>query len=173
MRCDGGGWSQCGVQDTSSAVAVAVAFAAVELVRSALARPHAAVDGTRESNCYADDGANDCHGDQDADGQPLLLAQAGPSVFDHAAAASAILSALLLVGQAGLSQGLVCRPHCAFLSAGADGTFLAERVLFVVVSTAGVGCGIAVFEVFLGCEVSGFGRGRDAFVGSGRVSVEG
>jgi hypothetical protein len=159
---------------TSSAVAVAVAFATVKFVRSALARPHAAVDGTRNSDCNADDGANDHHGDQDADGQPLVLAQTSPSVLHHSAAASTVLSALLLVGQAGLSQGLVCRPHCAFLSAGADGTFLAERVLFVVVSTAGVWCGIAVFEVFLGCEVSGLGRsGLDAFVRGGRVGVEG
>jgi hypothetical protein len=175
MRCDGGLlWCGSLMQDTSSAVAVAVAFATVKLVRSALARPYAAIDGTRNSDCYADDGANDHQGDQDADGQPLLLAQAGPSVFHHAAAASTVLSALLLVRQACLSESLVCRPHCAFLSAGTDGTFLAERILFVVVSTAGVGCGIAVFKVFLGCEVGGFGRSRlDAFVGSWRVSVEG
>ena len=177
MRCDGGLlWCGSLMQDTSSAVAVAVAvtFATVELVRSALARPYAAVDGTRNSDCYADDGANDHQGDQDPDGQPLVLAQASPSVFQHTAAAGSILSALLLVCQAGLSECLVCRPHCAFLSAGTDGTFLAERVLFVVVSTAGVGCDVAVFEVFLGCEVSGFGRSRlDAFVGSGRVGVEG
>jgi hypothetical protein len=159
---------------TSSAVTVTIAFATVELVRSALARPYAAVDGTRNSDCYADDGANDHQSDQDADGQPLILGQASPSVFHHAAAASAVLSALLLVCQAGLSQGLVCRPHCTFLSAGADGAFLAERVLFVVVSAAGVWCDVAVFEVFLGCEVGGFDRSRlDAFVGGWRVGVEG
>lgn len=153
MRCDGG-LLECGnlMQDTSSTVAVA--FTTVEFVRSALARPYAAVDGTSNSDCYADDGANDRHCDQDADCQPLLLAQASPPIFHHAAAASTVLSALLLVRQAGLSESLVCRPHCAFLSAGTNGTFLAERVLFVVVGAAGVGCGIAVFEVFLGCEVS-------------------
>ena len=162
------------MQQSSTSSAVAVAFTTVELVRSALARPHAAVDGTRDSDCNADDGANDHQGDQDADGQSLILAQTSPSVLHHSAAASTVLSALLLVGQAGLSQSLVCRPHCAFLSAGADGTFLAEGVLVVVVSAAGVWCGIAVFEVFLGCEVSGFGRsGLDAFVRGGRVGVKG
>ena len=145
---------------SSTSSAVAVAFTTVELVRSALARPYAAIDGTSNTDCNADDGANDHHGDQDADGQSLLLAQTGPSVFHHSAAAGTVLSALLLVGQAGLSQGLVCMPHCAFLSAGADGTFLAEGVLFVIVSAARVGCGIAVFEIFLGCEVSGFGGSR-------------
>lgn len=151
------------MQSTSSAVAI-------ELVRGALARPYAAVDGTRNSDCYADDGANHHHCDQDADGQPLLLAQAGPSVFYHAAAAGTVLTALLLVCQAVLSQCLVRGPHCAFLSAGADGVFLAEGVLLVMT----VGCGVAIFEVLLRCEVDGFDRsGFNAFVGGGRVCVKG
>jgi len=136
-------WWFVGAQRASTSSTIA--FAAVEFVRGALARPYAAVDGARDSDCHADDGADDDHCDQDADGQPLLLAESSPSVLYRAAAASAVLAALLLVGQAVLSQCLVRRPHCAFLSAGADGIFLAERVLLVVA----VGCCVAVFEVFL------------------------
>lgn len=146
-RCDGGGG--VAVLNTSSRMqAISSAVALVEFVRSALARPYATIDGTRDSDCHADNGANHHHGNQDADGQPLVLGQAGPSVLDHAAAASAVLPALLLVRKAVLPQSLVCRPHCALLGAGADGVLFAERVLFVLIC--------AVFEVFLGCEVGGF-----------------
>jgi hypothetical protein len=58
------------VQFTLGAIA-----AAVEVV-GALVRPDATVDGTRNSDCDADDGANDDERNENADGQSLVLAVA-------------------------------------------------------------------------------------------------
>jgi hypothetical protein len=92
-------------------------------------------------------------------------------VLDGAASASTGGATLLLVFQTSLPQSLVCGPHGAFLVAAADLELLAKRVLVV---SAGVRGGVAVFEVLLGGQEGGLCRGWcNALVGGRRVGVEG
>jgi hypothetical protein len=150
-----------------------VAIASVVDVVGALVRPHAAADGTCDANCHANDGADSNQCNQNADGQSLALAVAGPVVLECAATTSTGGTTLLLVLKTSLSQGLVCGPHGAFLLVAADGEFLAERVLIVVVASAGVRCNVAVLEVLLGSEVGGLcGSLVDALVGGRWVGVK-
>jgi hypothetical protein len=158
------------VQFTLGAIA-----AAVEVV-GALVRPDATVDGTRNSDCDADDGANDDERNENADCQSLVLAVASPVMLESAASARTALATLLLVCQTSLPQSLVGGPHGALLVVAADGKLLAEGILVIVVVGGGAGCDVAVLEVFLASHVGGLRGGlvvrRDTLVGGRRVRVE-
>ena len=145
-------WTDCTVErdgDSCSgfvrSALSAITLATVEIV-GALVRPDTAVDGACDANCHTDDGANHHECDQDANGQSLVLAVAGPVVFERATCAGTAGATLLLVFQASLPESLVCGPHGAFLVVAADCELLAERVLVV---GASVGGDVAVFKVLL------------------------